>query len=119
MQVIERTEGHYDVEEVEFGTLYRWCPECVVVACDCGERLTLTRSETTCERCGVDHATSVRRELAACQPREEIVHPWRYGGDRQGGEVPCASASRTLGLAPLYYPGTPRSSNNSSWDPLS
>ena len=89
MQVIERTEGHYDVEEVEFGRLYRWCPQCVVVECDCGERLTLTRSETTCERCGADHATSVRRELAACQPREEIVHPWRYGGEREGGEVPC------------------------------
>lgn len=89
MQVIERTEGHYDVEEVEFGTLYRWCPQCVVVECDCGERLTLTRSETTCERCGVDHAPIVREELATRQLEDELAHPWRYAGDREDSGMPC------------------------------
>ncbi len=89
MQVIERTEGHYDVQEVGFGTLYRWCPECVVVECNCGERLTLTSSESACEWCGLDHATSVHRELAARQLRDEIAHPWRYAGDREGDGVPC------------------------------
>ena len=36
MEVIERTKGHYDVQEIQFGTVYRWCPERVVVECDCG-----------------------------------------------------------------------------------
>ena len=83
MQVIERTEGHYDVEEVEFGTVYRWCPECVVIECDCGERPTLTRLETTCGGCGADHATPVREELDAQQLEDETAHPWRYAGHRR------------------------------------
>jgi hypothetical protein len=89
MQVIERTEGHYDVEEVEFGTLYRWCPQCVVVECDCGERLTLTHSESTCPECGVDHAPIVREELATRQLEDELAHPWRYGGERTDSGMPC------------------------------
>ena len=24
MRVIERTEGHYEAQDVEFGTVYRW-----------------------------------------------------------------------------------------------
>lgn len=82
MQVIERTEGHYDVQEVEFGTVYRWCPECVVVECDCGERLTLTRSESTCSECGVDHAAIIREDLAIRRVGDETIYPWHYAGDR-------------------------------------
>jgi hypothetical protein len=89
MQVIERTEGHYDVQEVEFGTVYRWCPECVVVECDCGERPTLTRSESTCPECGADHAAIVREELAARRVGDETRHPWHYAGDRQDVGLPC------------------------------
>lgn len=89
MQVIERTEGHYDVQEVEFGTVYRWCPECVVVECVCGERLILTRSESTCE-CGTDHTSVVGEELAARRLGDETIHPWRYSGDREDtGRMPC------------------------------
>jgi hypothetical protein len=46
MEAIECTRGHYEVQEVDFGTVYRWCPECVVVECDCGQRTTLTRLES-------------------------------------------------------------------------
>ena len=89
MQVIERTEGHYDVEEVQFGTVYRWCPECVVVQCGCGERLTLTPSQSICPECAVDHGPIVREELAARQLADELAHPWRYAGDRQEVGLPC------------------------------
>ncbi len=89
MQVIERTEGHYDVQEVEFGTVYRWCPECVVVECYCGERLTLTHSQSTCPACGADHASIVREELAARRVGDETIHPWHYAEGRQDVGLPC------------------------------
>ncbi len=71
MTTIERTEGHYDVQEVEFGKVYRWRPECVVLECDCGERLTLTNSITTCSWCDADYAAVVREELAAAERSED------------------------------------------------
>ncbi|MDX6381733.1 MAG: hypothetical protein QOI57_2757 [Rubrobacteraceae bacterium] len=75
--VIERTEGRYEVQHVEFGSVYRWCPECVIVECDCGERLTLTSSIATC-RCGADHTALVREELVAMgRLGDEALHPWR------------------------------------------
>jgi hypothetical protein len=75
--VIERTIGRYEVQDVEFGKVYRWCPGCVIIECDCGERLTLTSSITTC-RCGADHAAFVREEFVAReQPGDEALHPWR------------------------------------------
>ena len=89
MQVIERSEGHYDAQKVQFGTVYRWCPECVVVECDCGERLTLTHSESTCPACGADHASIVREELAARRVGDETLHPWHYAEDRQEVGLPC------------------------------
>ena len=75
--VIERTEGRYEVQEVEFGRVYKWCPECVVVECGCGRTPTLTNAETSCD-CGADHAAVVREELAAERSRNEPPHPWRH-----------------------------------------
>lgn len=74
--VIERTGGRYEIQDVEFGKVYKWCPECVVVECSCGRTPTLTSSVTTCQ-CGADHATVVREELDAKRPGEEPPHPWR------------------------------------------
>jgi hypothetical protein len=77
MRVIDRVGGRYDVEEAEFGRVYRWCPECVVIECDCGERITLTGSVTICQ-CGTDHAAVVREGLADLRrPEGEAAHPWR------------------------------------------
>jgi hypothetical protein len=75
--VIERTEGRYDVQEVEFGRVYKWRPEHVVVECGCSRTLTLTNSETTCD-CGADHATVLREELSAKRFGNEPPHPWRH-----------------------------------------
>jgi hypothetical protein len=75
--VIERSEGRYDVQEVEFGRVYKWRPEHVVVECGCSRTLTLTNSETTCD-CGADHAAVVREELSAKRFGNEPPHPWRH-----------------------------------------
>ncbi len=92
VRVIECTEGHYDVREVEFGEVYRWRPESVVVECGCGERLTLTGSATTCGECGADHAATVQAELSGRRPErrpeDETLHPWRYAGESEGRGIP-------------------------------
>jgi hypothetical protein len=41
-KIIERVEAHYEIQDVEMGKVYRWCPESIVVRCVCGERLSLT-----------------------------------------------------------------------------
>ncbi len=69
--VIEYTEGHYEVQETSYGEAYVWCPECVVVQCDCGERAVLSASETICD-CSADHAALVRKVLAS----QRAPHPW-------------------------------------------
>ena len=79
LTIIERTEAHYEVQEVEFGTVYRWCPKCVNIECECGERLTFTAySMVTCPRCGADHAATLREELTVRRLEDQTLHPWRY-----------------------------------------
>ncbi len=86
--IVERDAGRYEVQEVEFGRVYRWRPERVVVECDCGDRATLTYSAPIC-RCGADHTMIVREELADLSLEDEILHPWRYAGEREGAALPC------------------------------
>jgi hypothetical protein len=74
-KVIERTEGHYEVQKTSYGEAYVWCPACVVVECDCGEKLVLTASEALC-RCGADYAMLVREELVTRPPSNGTSHPW-------------------------------------------
>jgi hypothetical protein len=78
VKVIEHLEGRYETQEVPFGTVYRWCPGCIVVECDCGEGLTLNASRSTCSECGSDHTSVVREELSPRRLGEENLHPWRY-----------------------------------------
>src|SRR5215212_5233016 len=114
MQVIERTEGHYDVQEVQFGTVYRWCPECVVLECYCGERQTLTHSQSTCPECDADHTSIVREELAARRARVPPVgrgtKPYTPGTTpriaKRWGYL--ANTSPTYYTAHSYCPGGPR-----------
>ena len=73
--VIECNEGHYEVQETLYGKDYVWCTECVVVECDCGERLALSAAQTVCG-CGADHAALVRGVLASRQASDGISHPW-------------------------------------------
>ena len=88
MKVIEHIEAHYDASEVPFGVVYRWRPECVVVECACGERLTLTASTTTCDACGADHEVAAREGLDDERLRNEAAYPWRSAEDRGDTGLP-------------------------------
>lgn len=90
VRIVEYIEGHYDLEDIEFGRVYKWRPESVVVDCICGERLTLTRSDTTCHECEADYASIVREVLAGQRPKEdEAAHPWRYWCPSEHTGIPC------------------------------
>jgi hypothetical protein len=79
------TEGHYEVQKTSYGEAYVWCPGCVVVECDCGEKLTLSGSLTTCV-CGADHRALVREELLSGQaphPWDDEYHEWRRKHEKE------------------------------------
>ena len=86
MRIIERVAEHYDTQVVEYGRVYRWQPESVVVECSCGKRMTFERSEligstvTTCE-CGKDSTATIREKVVIQLLDEDYEahhHPWRY-----------------------------------------
>lgn len=87
VKVIERSGGRYEVQDVEFGHVYKWCPECVVIECDCGEMTILTPSAAVC-RCGADHTALVREKPDARRLGEKALHPWRYAEEREGFGLP-------------------------------
>ncbi len=89
-KVIERARARYEVEDVEYGKVYRWQPEAVVVECTCGEEAALTPSETACEECGAEHTGLFREDLSDRQPQsDEDIHPWRYTEDGEdNGALP-------------------------------
>lgn len=78
MLVIESIAGYYEAEEVAFGVVYKWCPERVVIECDCGERQAITGLRIICAKCGADHAYTIREELAALRLEDKNERPWRY-----------------------------------------
>jgi hypothetical protein len=95
VKVIERVAEHYDTQEMEFGRVYSWWPESVVVECKCGKRKTLTRSELIdakpeCE-CGMDHTAGVREEMVLELMDEDYEvhpHPWRYWQTTKDTSIP-------------------------------
>ena len=91
-QIKERIEGHYEVEEIPYGRVYKWTPGHALVACDCGQLLFVDPATTaTCPECGADYAGAVEglegRPLVQDETyyskhrayeewrREEKVHP--------------------------------------------
>jgi len=91
LTAIERTEGRYEVQEVDFGRVYRWCPERVDIECGCGERLNFTAvSAATCPRCGTNHTATVGAAPAAGGSEDQALHPWRYdAGNLKDAGLPC------------------------------
>jgi hypothetical protein len=75
VKVIECVQAHYKVEDVEFGKVYKWSPECVVAECNCGKRLYLTASTSSCDECGTDHVAAIQEELTDRWQRDEVLHP--------------------------------------------
>lgn len=53
IQVVERVEAHYEAQKVPYGTVYKWCSECLLLECDCGERMECKSPACHC-RCGAD-----------------------------------------------------------------
>jgi hypothetical protein len=96
MQVIEVLDDLYETQEVPFGRSYKWCPESVVVVCECGKRATfkmvdLCDSVVACE-CGADHASGILEELQSQQQEvrgqtledyERTHHPWLHDTQAQ------------------------------------
>jgi Zn-finger protein len=74
-QIIERVEGHYEVQAVEMGTVYIWCPESVVIECDCEQTFTTEGAMVaSCPRCGAEHTGEVARELGSKPLAEEEAY---------------------------------------------
>ncbi len=94
MEVVERVAGHYEDQEVEFGRVYKWCPESVVCECKCGKRSIfkssiLNVSMATCE-CGEDCATDIQEEVVGhtTLKDDKALHPWRYWRSSGHNEIP-------------------------------
>ncbi len=96
LQIIKRQAEHYDTQEMEFGWVYKWQPESVIVECGCGKRMTFKRSEligsaaTTCE-CGKENMATVREEVAMQLLDEDYEthhHPWRYWHPPKDAGIP-------------------------------
>ena len=95
MRVVGRVKGHYEVQEMRFVPIHRWCPECVVVECKCGKSMSLTRSDIIgigpdCE-CGMDYTASVREEVVFHLLDEDYElhhHPWRYWHPTKDSGIP-------------------------------
>jgi len=77
VKVIERVAAHYEVQDLEMGKVYKWCPETAGVECTCGEELILSAFSSTCPECGADHAPIVEEVLVA-RLEDKGDHPWRY-----------------------------------------
>jgi hypothetical protein len=76
-KVIERVEARYEIQDVEMGKVYKWCPANVLVECTCGEEPTLSAFRTTCGECGADHVAFVG-DLLDARLEDKGDHPWRY-----------------------------------------
>jgi hypothetical protein len=89
-KVIECAKARYEVKDVEFGKVYKWRPEHIVVECQCGQRLSLTASTTSCVECGTDHVLALKEASADGHQSDQTLHPWRYYfyEEREDGSLP-------------------------------
>ena len=76
VKVLECVGAHYRVQDVQRARVYKWYPAAVALECECGERLTLTSSTTTCFKCGEDHTDVVAEVLEPHTEEDEGHHPW-------------------------------------------
>ena len=90
-KVTERVDGCYEVQDVEFGRVYKWRHERMVVECRCGQNLSLTASTTSCVECGSHHLLAVQGASTVRRPSGQTLHPWRYyysSEDREDAGLP-------------------------------
>ena len=88
MRIVEHLAGHYEDQDVEFGKVYTWCPETVVIECECGNRATYERPEivsgsvSACE-CGEDQSQDEEGK-----EKDKRLHPWRYWHTTNDSGIP-------------------------------
>jgi hypothetical protein len=87
-KVIERLDACYEVQELEFGKVYKWQPERIVLECECGQRLSLTASSTSCIECSRDHMVAVQKASTNRHQSAQTLRPWRYSEDREDVGLP-------------------------------
>ena len=94
MRIVEQTEGHYEIQEVQFGKVYRWRPESVTIECEeCKTRSIHTHSSLissviSCE-CGKDDTTRIREEVVIqVLEDDKALHPWRDWHTSEGSGIP-------------------------------
>ena len=100
MRIVERLAGHYEAQDVQFGKVFVWRPESLVVECECGKRATYERPEiisgsvSACE-CGEDHTSRMRKELDVElrdddeeEEEDKRLHPWRYWHTTNDSGIP-------------------------------
>jgi hypothetical protein len=75
----ERVEGHYEVQEVPYGKVYKWTPGHAVVECECGQLMLVDAATTaaTCPTCGAEHDASAVEGLEGNKPlvEQEAYNP--------------------------------------------
>ena len=73
----ERVKGHYEVEEVPYGKVYKWTAGHALVECDCGQLLLMHQTDTTatCPECGADYAGAVDGLEGKPLVEEEVFYP--------------------------------------------
>jgi len=78
VKVVECIGARYELQDVEMGKVYKWCPANVTVECDCSETLTYSSSRITCFRCGEDHRDVINEVLGIGMEEDEGHFPWSH-----------------------------------------
>jgi hypothetical protein len=78
VKVVECIGARYELQDVQMGKVYKWCPAIVTVQCGCGETLTYSSPRTTCFRCGADHRDVINEVLGIGMEEDEGHVPWSH-----------------------------------------
>lgn len=74
--VKERIEGHYEVERIPYGTVYKWTPGYVLVECDCGQLMIADATTTViCPECDGDYIVKVEGLEGRALTEDEVYRP--------------------------------------------
>jgi hypothetical protein len=77
-QIRERIEGHYEVEEVPYGRVYKWTVGHALVECEnCGQLMIVDPAATACPDCGTDYAEVTRGLEGKPLGKDETYYPER------------------------------------------
>jgi len=75
LHVVECTAGHYEAQDVEWGTVFTWVPGNALVECDCRQLFAAEGAMAACPKCGADLGEVVRRLEYKALMEEEVYYP--------------------------------------------